>query len=53
MGTKRRRYDKEFKTEAVRLATRSDRKVTEVARDLGIHPNLIYRWKERLGEPGA
>jgi len=53
MGTRRRKYDKEFKTEAVRLATRGDRKVTEVARDLGIHPNLIYNWKERLEEDGA
>ena len=53
MGTRRRKYDKEFKTEAVRLATRGDRKVTEVARNLGVHPNLIYNWKERLEEDGA
>jgi len=53
MGTRRRKYDKEFKTEAVRLAMRGDRKVIEVARDLGVHPNLIYNWKERLEEDGA
>jgi transposase len=47
---KRRKYDREFKLEAVRLATKGDRSAAEVARDLGIHPNLIYNWKERLAE---
>ena len=50
MGKRKRKYDKEFKIEAVRLATKSDRSTAEVARDLGIHPNLIYNWKESLAE---
>lgn len=41
----RRRFDSEFKREAVRLVTEGERKVTEVAKNLGIHENLLYRWK--------
>ena len=50
MGKRKRKYDKEFKIEAVRLATKGDRSTAEIARDLGIHPNLIYNWRERLTE---
>lgn len=46
----RRKYDREFKLAAVRLAREGDRPAAEIARDLGIHPNLIYKWKERLAE---
>ena len=50
MKKRKRKYDKEFKIEAVRLATKGDRSTAEIARDLGIHPNLIYNWRERLAE---
>jgi len=47
----RRTFDKEFKKEAARLVTEGGRKVSEVARDLDIHPNVIHRWKrEYLGD---
>ena len=46
----RRKYDREFKTEAVRLVTEDGRRATEVARNLGIHVNLIYLWKKQLAE---
>ena len=46
----RRKYDRQFKTEAVRLVTESGRRAAEVARDLGIHVNLIYLWKKQLAE---
>lgn len=47
----RRSFDKEFKKEATRLVTEGGRKVSEVARDLDIHPNVIHRWKrEYLGD---
>ena len=46
----RRKYDREFKIETVRLVTEEGRKATEVARNLGIHVNLIYLWKKQLGE---
>ncbi len=41
----RRRFTKEFKTEAVELAQRSDKKIITIAMDLGIRPELLYRWK--------
>ena len=45
-----RKYDKQFKEEAVRLVTEGGRKVTEVARSLGIHENLLRTWKRKLRE---
>jgi transposase len=46
----RRRYDRQFKVEAVRLVTDGGKRATEVARDLGIHVNLIYNWKKELAD---
>ena len=37
-------YSKEFKVEAVRLATESDQPVTQVALELGLRVNQIYKW---------
>ena len=48
--TQRRKYDREFKIEAVRLVTEGNRKATEVARDLGINANQLYLWKKKLAE---
>lgn len=42
----RRKYDNEFKHEAVRLILEGKRKATEVARELGIRTNMLYRWKQ-------
>ena len=50
MGSSRRQYDKQFKIEAVRLITQGGKRATEVARDLGIHVNLLYYWKKQLSE---
>lgn len=43
-------YSKDFKVEAVRLATESDRPVTQVARELGLRVNQIYKWRKQLDE---
>jgi transposase len=40
----RRRYTDEFRAEAVRLVQTSDRPTAQVARELGIPDNLLYRW---------
>src|SRR6266699_1245154 len=40
----RRRFTQEFKLEAVRLAELGDRAVSEVARDLGIRPEMLRQW---------
>lgn len=46
----RKSYNKAFKEEALRLAEKSG--VTQVASDLGIHPNMIYSLKRQLaGNP--
>lgn len=52
MVHKRRQYDPEFKREAVRLAVESEKSVAQVARDLGIHRNVLYRWRKELIEGG-
>ena len=43
--TARRRYTEEFKMEAVRLVRESAHPVAQVARDLGIPDNVLYRWR--------
>jgi transposase len=43
----RRRFTQEFKLEAVRLATVGDRRVSEVARDLGIRAEMLRQWKHQ------
>ena len=48
----RRQYDKAFKEEAVRLVIEGHRKVSSVARDLGIEANMLYRWKLELETGG-
>jgi len=54
--TKRRKqyktYTKEFKQEAVRLMVESDKMATEIARELGIRRNQLYKWKDQLQEKG-
>jgi len=41
-------YSREFKLEAIRLAEASDKPVTQVARELGLRVNQIYKWKKQL-----
>ncbi|MCG8345670.1 MAG: transposase [Chlorobiales bacterium] len=41
----RRRYSKQFRTDAVELVLRSNKTVVEIAGDLGIRAELLYRWK--------
>ena len=41
----RRRFTDAFKSEAVRLTRESGRPVAQVARELGISDNVLYRWR--------
>ena len=52
MSRARRSYDREFKIEAVRMVVDQGRPVTEVARNLGVSPSLVHRWKSQLLEDG-
>ncbi len=40
----RRKYTDEFRDEAVKLVTTQGYKITEAARNLGIHDSLLRRW---------
>jgi transposase len=44
----RRKYDDQFKIDAVNMMKSSNKTASEVARDLGIRPDLISRWKREL-----
>jgi len=45
MTRKRKRFTSEFKIEALRLMKGSGTPVRQIARQLGIQPDLLYRWK--------
>jgi transposase-like protein len=42
---KRRKYDRDFKRNTVLLCAEPGRIVTEVAENLGIAKDLLYRWR--------
>lgn len=55
MSKKRRpykTYPKEFKLEALRLMESSDKKASEIAMQLGIRRNQLYKWKEQMTKKG-
>ncbi len=45
---RRRRFDAQFKLDAVRLVQSSDRSISDIARDLGIRRELLYKWQREL-----
>jgi transposase len=45
MTAERRKYTEEFKREAVQLMETSGKPIAEIARDLGINDNNLYRWR--------
>ena len=54
MGQRRRAFTREFKQEAAKLVTAGGHPTAQVARDLGITPNLLRRWKQEVaGDPVA
>ncbi len=46
---KRKRFTPEFKQQAVRMLANSDKSPADLARELGIHRNQLYKWKEQIG----
>ena len=51
MATDRRnKYTREFKEEAVKLVTELGYSLSEAAKNLEIHPNLLCRWKREFSE---
>lgn len=49
----RKHFTREFKWEAVRLLEAGQRPVTEIARELGIPRNRLYKWQAQLAKEGA
>ena len=45
-------FTKEFKLEAIRLMDESDRPSSEIATQLGIRRNQLYKWKDQLQSKG-
>jgi transposase len=49
MATERKSYAEEFKREAVRLMETSGKPISQIARDLGVNDNNLYRWRGLYG----
>ena len=48
----RRRFDAQFKHDVLQLVHETNRKISDIAKDLGVHPELLYRWKsEQKADP--
>ena len=51
--TKRKKYSKEFKLDAIALVVEQNYSQTEASRNLGVNPNMLGRWiKEADNEDG-
>lgn len=44
----RKKYSKEFKQQAVELLENGSMSTCELAEELGVHVNLLYRWREKM-----
>ena len=52
MTQKRKQFSKQFKVDAVKLVTEQGYKVSEAARNLGIHHSSLRRWKRQFETNG-
>jgi transposase len=50
--SKRGRYTKEFKVEAIKLLSLGDKPASDLAMELGIKRTLLYRWRDQLTKRG-
>lgn len=53
MTKERRTFSREFKLDALRMAEEEGRTIAAVARNLGIRPALLYKWKSGDLQDGA
>ena len=52
MGDKRKKYDEEFKRDAVELSNRPNKTIKEVAENLGIPYGTLSRWRREYKDKG-
>jgi transposase len=50
--TKRKKFNAEFKREAVRLLETSQKQPSDLARELGVRRNQLYKWKDQISRRG-
>lgn len=53
MATKRRKYTREFKLDAVRMVVENELTLSEVAKNLGIDRSLVGNWKKQFEADGS
>jgi transposase len=52
MSEMRRKYDEEFRKNAVKLSYASPKTIGEVAKSLGVTDSMLYRWRKRYTADG-
>jgi transposase len=53
MRKERQSFSREFKLEAVRLMDEGKKPAADIARELGIRRNQLYKWKEKTDKHGS
>ena len=53
MSTPRRRFNREFKLEAIRRVEETGRTLSQVAEELGVSANTLCRWMEQYRTDNA
>ena len=53
MPRSKRIYDHTFKREAVLMACEAGVQLKDVAAQLGVHPNMLSRWKKQMRDTGV
>lgn len=48
-----KKYDKEFKLQTIQMIQEEGKAVAQVARELGISDNTLYRWMAEYKQDGA
>ncbi|WP_276322081.1 IS3 family transposase [Paenibacillus thalictri] len=49
---KKKSYDKEFKRQVVQMIQEEGKAVSQVAQELGLHDNTVYRWMAEMKQDG-
>lgn len=50
---KRKHYSREYKIETVKAIVDGGANAAELARDLGVHPNTVYKWVQEFSSKPA